>query len=271
MQKLGIVAGAGELPVLVAKLASAKDLNPVIITLTDDDADFAPLVPTAFALTQIESIIAHLTAQDVTHLVMVGKVERPSIDPKMPIDKTSAKLLAEALPQGDDAALRALLGVIQQAGLQIVPLQALLPDYTLGENYDNGIGAAISDESLTLAIKTHKRLGSIDVGQAVIVQHNRVMAIEAAEGTDAMIARSASYLDGASGSLFFKASKATQNKALDPPVIGHDTIEACHKAGIVGIAIEAGDCIIAAPLPDIEAKCSAYGIRLVSVSLTQKA
>ena len=271
MQKLGVVAGAGELPVLVAKLAAAQGMEPVIVTVTGDDhADFSPLVTTGFALTQIESIIAHFTSHDVSHLVMVGKVERPKIAPDTPIDATSAALLREALPHGDDAALRAILGVIQQAGLQIVPLQALLPDQTLGADYDNGIGAEISQTSLTLALKTHKRLGSLDVGQAVIVQHNRVIAIEAAEGTDAMIARSAAYLDNSSGALFLKASKATQNKALDPPVVGLDTIDACHKAGIAGMAIEQGDCLLAAPLKEIEARCAAYGMRLISVSITTK-
>ena len=270
MQKLGIVAGAGALPVMVAKMAATKDIVPVIITLAGNGHDdFAPFTATSFGLTQIESIIAHFMTHEVTDIVMVGKVERPVINAETVIDATSAKLLQETLPHGDDVALRAVLGVVQQAGLRVLPLQALLSGQTLPADYDNQQGAALSDDSLTLAIKTHKRLSSLDVGQAVIVQDRRVIAIEAAEGTDEMIKRSASLLSSDVASLFFKASKSAQHKLLDPPVIGLDTIAHCIASGISAMAIEAEHCVLAAPLAEIEAVCASHKIRLVAVTLHQ--
>ena len=268
MQKLGIVAGAGALPVMVAQMAVAKGIAPVIITLDNTNgADFAPLTPRAFGLTQIESIIAHFIAHEVSDIVMVGKVERPVITKETVIDATSAKLLQETLPHGDDVALRAVLGVVQQAGLRVLPLQALIPNQILPKEYDNAQGAAIPADSLTLAIKTHKRLSALDVGQAVIVQEKRVIAIEAAEGTDEMITRSASLLSSGGASLFFKASKSAQHKLLDPPVFGLDTIAKCIASGIGAIAIEAKHCVLAAPLADIEAVCASHNIRLIAVTL----
>lgn len=268
MQKLGIVAGAGELPSLVAQMAVAKSITPVIVTLDNQgQADFAPLTSHSYSLLQIESIIAHFIAHEVTDIVMVGKVQRPVVTAGSAIDATSAELLKKTLPHGDDAALRAVLGVVQQAGLRVLPLQALVPEQKLAEGYDNNVGSGCSDKTLTLAIKAHKRLSALDVGQAVIVQEERVIAIEAAEGTDAMIARSAGLLSDEGAALFFKASKTSQNKLLDPPVIGLDTITHCIKAGVRTIAIEAEHCLLAAPLPVIEEACAKHDIRLMAVSL----
>jgi len=268
MQKLGIVAGAGALPVMVAQMSAAKNMTPIIITLSGNGhEDFKPFTPTAFGLTQIESIIAHFIAHDASDIIMVGKVERPVLTKETVIDATSAKLLQDTLPHGDDVALRAVLGVVQQAGLRVLPLQALIPNQILPADYDNGQGDAISSDSLTLAIKTHKRLSSLDVGQAVIVQDKRVIAIEAAEGTDEMIGRAASLLSDDAASLFFKASKSAQHKLLDPPVFGLDTIAKCIASGIGAIAIEAENCILAAPLTEIEAVCASHNIRLVAVTL----
>ena len=270
MKKLGIVAGAGALPVMVAQMAAAKNIVPVIIALDGNGHDdFAPLVPAIFGLTQIESIIAHFLTNEVTDIVMVGKVERPVLTSETVIDETSATLLQETLPHGDDVALRAVLGVVQQAGLRVLPLQALIPDQILPADYDNKQGLQVSDASLTLAIETHERLSSLDVGQAVIVQDRRVIAIEAAEGTDEMIGRSARLLSPDASSLFFKASKSTQHKLLDPPVFGLDTIAKCMASGIGAIAIEAEHCVLAAPLAEIEAVCASHNIRLIAVTLPQ--
>ena len=274
MQKLGIVAGAGELPKLVVAMAAAKSLSPVIVSLSQaSDWTQTGFTPAVFGLTQIESILAHFTQNQVEHLVMVGKVERPQISADMVIDATSAKLLQEALPLGDDAALRAVLGTIAQAGLTVLPLQALMPEHKVPVDYDNhsqnGSGNEVQNEALTIAIKAHKRLSKLDVGQSLIAQGSRILAIEAAEGTDQMIARAKDLVLDDADALFFKASKTTQNKLLDPPVIGPDTIEMCYKSGITTIAIEAEHCLLAAPLAQIEALCARYDIRFMSVTIDE--
>ena len=269
MQKLAIVAGAGNLPALMANIALAKGISPLVILLDDrPEGDFAGCQTVRFSLTQLESIIAYLQQRSIDRLMMAGKVERPQLSDPSNIDETSAKLLKTALPQGDDAALRAVLGLLQHSGLEVVPLQALTSDQTLEHGYDNGIGDRPSDDSLTVAIKAHKRLGGLDVGQSVIVQGRRILAIEAAEGTDQMIARAQHLLDGTQSALFFKASKSAQHKLLDPPVIGLDTLRGCVAAGISTVAIEAEHCLLAAPLADIEAFCLSHKMRLLSVTIT---
>ena len=271
MQKLGIVAGAGALPALIAQMTLAKGLTPVIVTIDGHEhSDFSPLETQGFGLTQIESIIGHFQSQDVSDIVMVGKVERPVITADTVIDATSAKLLQETLPHGDDAALRAILQVVQQAGLRVLPVASLVPDQKLPVDYDNQQGQPADKDSISLAVKAHKRLSPLDVGQAVFVQANRVLAIEAAEGTDEMIKRAGTLVSNDGHCVFFKASKVTQNKLLDPPVIGLDTIQNCITAGVNTIAIEAEHCLLAAPLPQIEALCAGHDIRLVSVTIYEE-
>ena len=268
--KIGIVAGAGELPKLVAAMAAAKNMSPVIVSLSpDSDWSQTGFAPEQLGLTQIESILNHFTQNEVEHLVMVGKVERPNLSAEMVIDTTSAKLLKEALPLGDDAALRAVLITIQQEGLSVLPLQALMPEHKIPADYDNQQGNPADKEALTIAIKAHKRLSKLDVGQSLVAQEGRILAIEAAEGTDQMIARTRDLVCDNADALFFKASKTSQNKLLDPPVFGPDTIEMCRKSGITTIAIEAEHCLLAAPLAQIEALCASYHIRLLSVIIDE--
>lgn len=265
MDKIGIIAGKGALPVTIAKMAVAKGMTPHIICLDETSPEaFAPLPTASFALTQIESIIAQLTSLSIQDIVMVGKVERPQITDKSKIDETSARLLQEALPHGDDAALRAVLGVLQQAQIRVLPVTMLAPDHILPVSYDNGIGAAPSEDSLSFAKTAHASLSALDIGQSMVIEAMRVMAVEAAEGTDEMIARIGPYISGQA--VFFKAAKLTQNKLLDPPVIGIETIENCVSAHIKTIILEAQHCLLANPLSEIEAFCAKHEVRLKAIS-----
>ncbi|MGC6518192.1 MAG: LpxI family protein [Candidatus Puniceispirillaceae bacterium] len=271
MERLGIIAGGGKLPYLVATLSEARGVEPVIVTLSGQDCDdLSRFRPVSFYVTQIESIIQYFLERKVTNIVMVGKVERPRISPDLPVDKTAAQLLAQTLSEGDDAALRAILAVMMSEGLQVIPLQSVIPDQKLPSGYDTNPHSDYPHDSLVVAKRLHIALGALDVGQSAIIQGRRVLAIEGAEGTDNMIQRSAELRDPAQISLFFKASKTAQNKMLDPPVMGPDTILLCAKAGINIIAIEAEHCVLAAPMQEIEALCQAHDIRLLSVSFDEE-
>ncbi len=89
-----------------------------------------------------------------------------------------------------------------------------------------------------------RALGTLDVGQAVIVQQGHVLGVEAAEGTDALIARCAGlHLDG-EGGVLVKIAKPGQERRIDLPTVGPATVEAAAAAGLRGIAIEAGGALV---------------------------
>ena len=266
-KRLGIIAGKGQLPVLVSQMAVAKGFEPVIICLDGrSSTEFYSEQVADFQVTDIEAIITHFKSHACENIVMIGKVERPTLHPEMVLDETASAIIKEYLPKGDDAILRAILAVMQQAGLQIMPVSLLAPTHKLPQHYDNAIEVANYQESLSLAMHAHEQVSSLDMGQSLIVQGQRIIAIEAAEGTDAMIQRAAEHASSDDVLLFLKASKINQNKLLDPPVFGPDTFQQCLKAGIKVIVLEAEHCLLAMPFDDLASLCEQHHIRLVSVS-----
>ena len=268
--RLGIIAGTGPLPIMVSQMAMAKGLAPIVICLDGRSTDgFAGEDITAFEVTEIEAIIAHFKALDCQNIVMTGKVERPKLYPDMVLDKTASAIIKEYLPKGDDAILRAILAVMQQAGLQIMPVAMLAPTHKLPKNYDNEVGISPPQETLSLAIRAHEAVSALDMGQALIAQGERIIAIEAAEGTDEMIARGGAHRASDGVCLFLKASKINQNKQLDPPVFGHKSFQNCLKAGIEVIVLEADHCLLAMPFDELASLCQANEVRLLSVSFDE--
>ena len=108
---------------------------------------------------------------------------------------------------------------------------ALAPDETALEDIRRGLEVA-------------EALGRADAGQAVVVQQGIVLAIEAAEGTDRMIARAARLRREGPGGVLVKMAKPQQDRRMDLPVIGPDTVEAAAAAGLRGIAVEAGGVLV---------------------------
>ena len=266
--KLGLVAGGGALPALLEKVASVKGVELVIVALDGmADASFQTENVTFLALTELESILSHFKSEEVSDIILAGKVTRPDITEGANIDATTAALLAKTLPLGDDAALRAVLQFLQTSGLKVIPLQTVLSDHVLAADFDSEAGTELPHEMVAMALKAHEQLSPLDCGQALLLQGQRLLAIEAAEGTDEMVARTASLsVTGAGPVMFFKASKTTQNKLLDPPVFGMTTLQHCMAAGVSLIALEAKHCIIAAPLDEVLAFCKTHKMRLISVT-----
>jgi UDP-2,3-diacylglucosamine hydrolase len=109
-------------------------------------------------------------------------------------------------------------------------------------------------------------LGKHDVGQSVIVQNGRVIAIEAAEGSDAMIARTAALLDPDGGiACLVKMRKSAQDSRLDMPVVGCNTILSAANAGLSLLAIEADSVLLADDIVAIKALCKTHGVTLMGI------
>jgi len=113
------------------------------------------------------------------------------------------------------------------------------------------------------------KLGACDVGQSVIVQNGRVLAIEAAEGTSAMLVRSADLIDSDAGpAVFVKMQKSGQDHRLDTPFVGAETMRAAAAAGINILAIESGTVMLADDLQKLADICTAHGMSFVGISAT---
>ena len=203
---------------------------------------------------------------------MVGKVEWKSIA-ALRTDYDGAQLLGKMITKGDDNVLRLIADYFAEKGIETIAPDRFLPGRKMplgvihnGVSADQGNISPEGDEAIACGVSVLAALGTHDVGQSVIVQNGRVIAIEAAEGSDAMIARSATLLDPAGGvACFVKMAKSAQDLRLDVPVLGGDTIRAAAIAGLSLLAVEAETVLLADNLASIRATCAAHSITLIGI------
>ncbi len=248
MRKLGIVAGGGGFPGLIIAACRAEGrpfhvlaleghADPVVIG--DAPADWIRLgaVGTGFR---------HLHDQKVEDIVMIGPVRRPSVRELAPDLRTAAFFAKVGLKSlGDDGLLRAVVREIESEGFQVIGIDQVLADCLAAKGV---FGAHSPDEAASVDIargfEVARGLGALDVGQAVVVQQGVVLGVEAIEGTDALIKRCAPLQRPGPGGVLVKRHKPGQDRRLDLPTIGPDTVRTAASAGLRGIAVEAGQTLV---------------------------
>ncbi|MEZ5669205.1 MAG: UDP-2,3-diacylglucosamine diphosphatase LpxI [Alphaproteobacteria bacterium] len=249
--KVGVVAGGGRLPELVARACRDAGRSVFLLSLRDDaDPELAARVQpdghAAIRLGEAGTGVKHLKRAGVEQVVFVGKVERPSLSSLRP-DFATIGLLARIGRRalGDDSLLRAIADVIAGEGFQVVGPLDLAPGLATPEGVlTRARPDAEAEADIRRGIAVVAGLGACDVGQAAAVQQGIVLAVEAVEGTDAMIARCAALSRKGAGGVLVKASKPQQDLRLDLPTVGADTVRAAAQAGLRGMAIEAGRVIL---------------------------
>lgn len=273
MKRLAIIAGKGHLPIDVAQMATADGYDVLVLPIDGQaDADFTGYQASSIRLGGIGKTRSIITQYGINELVMVGKVVWPSMTELCP-DFDSLKLLGKMVTRGDDNVLRLIAAYFAEKGIETISPDRFLPGrkMPLGVIH-NGISAdqeAISPEgdgAIACGVAVLAALGTHDVGQSVIVQNGRVIAIEAAEGSDAMIARSATLLDPDGGvACFVKMAKSGQDLRLDVPVFGGKTIRAAAIAGLSLLAVEAETVLLADDLASIQTTCAEHNITLIGI------
>jgi DUF1009 family protein len=247
---LGILAGGGRLPGQVAAAARAAGRGVFMVGL-EGFADPAVLAPWPHEVVRILAaarIIAALREHGCRDLVLVGPVRRPSLLDLRP-DAEGARILARigrAAFAGDDGLLAAVVRVFAEEGFRVLGAHEIL-DEALGPM---GLLSRVGPDAVSMAdirrgVVVARTLGAIDVGQGCVVQQGMVLAVEAAEGTDAMLARCSSLARPGRGGVLVKLVKPGQDRRADLPTVGPDTLRGAAEAGLRGVAFEAGGTILA--------------------------
>ena len=248
LPKLGIIAGGGALPARLASAAQTAGRAVFVVKLDrhadDPELDQYPGITARLgAAAKILDAMRDNACQDV---VLAGKVARPSFTAIRP-DWRAAKLLMKVGMKalGDDGLLRLVGQELEREGFRLVGAHEILTDLAVSE----GVLGTIKPDDQALSDARHglrvaRILGQADVGQGCVVQQGLVLALEAIEGTDEMVRRSANYRRDGVGGVLVKSSKPQQDKRLDLPAIGLTTVEEAHKAGLRGIALLAGGTMI---------------------------
>lgn len=263
MHKLGLIAGGGELPVLLAEHCAASQ-RPYFVARITPLADPALSVhPGAdHGIGHMGARMEALRAAGCDTLVMIGHVPRMDV---MRLDLDAGALamapaLMKAAPEGDDALLRAVLAEHEKAGFRVVGAEEAMPELLAPAGVWGAHAPSARDaKDMAHAARVAAAIGALDIGQGAVVCAGIVLAVEAQEGTDAMLARVAQLrpdLRGAPGmrrGVLVKRPKPIQERRIDLPVIGVATIEGAARAGLAGVAVEASaalaprrDAVIAA-------------------------
>ena len=269
MKKLAVIAGQGHLPVDIATAARNDGLDVLVLELDGyADADFSAFDSQLVKLGSIATTRDAMQARGCDCVVMAGKVTRPSLTGLLP-DADALKLLGKAIRKGDDGLLRLISDYFAEAGVESVQPTVFMPDRLVAPGSVSNAGADPTGlhSDIQLAKEVLASLSTFDVGQSIIVQDGRVLAIEAAEGTAAMLARVAQVIDpSAPAAILVKLPKDGQDMRLDMPVIGLETITQAAQAGIGLIAIAAGGVLLADPPEAIRAHCGAQKVSLIGVA-----
>jgi len=282
---LALIAGQGGLPGIVLK----RRPDAMVCELEGHPSGLVPN-PRVFRIEQMGSFLADLKSAGVTEVCLAGRVGRPRLDPAA-IDPATVPLVPRmmaALAEGDDAALRAVLGFFEEAGFAIRAAHEIVPDLlpvegVLGQTVP-GTGAG---RDIARAASAHSALGAADIGQALVVAEGQVIAVEAQPGTDWMLTSllARDVVPAATGGLFddpfgiaadimggparhprprrdpvlpkggilYKAPKPGQDRRVDLPAIGPETVRRAADAGLDGIVIEAGGVMVLDPAEAIAA------------------
>lgn len=252
---VGILAGGGSLPREVAESVVAHGAAVHIVAIAGEaDADFSPFPVTVVRWGEIGAMVRALKGAGVRELVIVGSVRRPdlrALRPDLGFLCNLPAILRIIAAGGDDSVLTRVVRFFEAKGLAVVAPAAVAPELLVGEG-PLGCVAATPEEAKNVALgfAVVRSLGPYDVGQAVVVTDGRIEAIEGAEGTDAMLVRTAlrrcSGTAGAKpGGVLIKRPKPGQELRVDLPAIGPGTAKRAADAALAGIAVLAGGALAA--------------------------
>lgn len=247
---LAIFAGRGQMPQILINDCLNKKRNFKLFLLKGEeyDIDYSAYNPTVVAYGEVDKFSELLHQEKIKHIVFIGGVTKPNFS-SLKVDKKGAILLAKILANkilGDDAVLRAVVNFFEKEGFKILSIDELL-DCIISKKITitKQLPQQSQIEAIELGAKAIQHFSQFDVGQAVIVSQKQIIAVEALEGTDAMIQRCKNLkVEFNNDSILVKMKKKSQTKKADLPAIGVNTILNCHEVGIVGIAIQANHTLI---------------------------
>jgi len=251
---LAIIAGGGELPLAVADAAQNAGRKIFILALRGSAGPEIERFPHEWvSMGEPGRAFRLLKEHGCTDVILLGQVARPRFaDIKLDAKGVLvAPRIIAAARKGDDALLRSVVELFEREGLRAIGVAGAAPSLLAPEGVLGKIAPSTDDmDDIALAVKTVRALGKLDIGQAAAVCGGLVLAVEAAEGTDAMIARVSTLpenLRGAPGKpegVLVKAPKATQDGKTDLPVLGVRTVKNIAAAGLAGVAVQAGAALI---------------------------
>jgi DUF1009 family protein len=250
VSRVGIVAGNGRFPFLVLQGARRLGYDVTVIAVKEEasrELEHAAREQGAdlhwVSLGHLGTCISILKAAGATRAVMAGQVKHTKIFSSIIPDLTLLSVLARLRAKNTDALIAAVADVMRDRGIELLDSTVFLQPLLAREG-SLAFRPPSAHESDDFAFGYHMAdtIAGLDIGQTVVVKDRAVVAVEAMEGTDAVILR-AGGLAGP-GTRVVKVAKPTQDMRFDVPVVGVPTIEAMKRSGATAISVDAGRTLV---------------------------
>lgn len=254
MRKLGLVAGGGGLPAEIAERCRRTGRPYFVVRLKGFADDGTKGHPSAnIGLGELGKVFKTLRAEACEAVCFAGTVARPDFGKLKPDLRGVAALpsIIAAARKGDDALLRAVLDEFRKEGFVVEGAHEAAESMTLPLGCLGKVSPGESHgEDIQRALVAARAIGRLDIGQGAVVCNGLVLAVEAQEGTDAMLHRVRGLpeaIRGAPGRMagvLAKAPKPIQSTDIDLPTIGVATVRGAAQAGLAGIVGESGRLLV---------------------------
>jgi len=244
--RIGLIAGSGQFPVIFARAALEKGLRIHVAAYKDEaDPALGEIVDSLewFYVGQIKKMINYFHTHHVTQAVMMGAIKKPRMFTHVRPDTKAIALIAAMRHTHDDALLRGFADLLHKEGIQIKPSTFLLPEMLAPEGvWTKRKPSKKERKDIELGWSIAKAVGQLDIGQCIVLREGSVLAVEAIEGTDATISRGGDL--GHGQAVVVKVCKPNQDMRFDVPAVGLKTIETMHRAGARTLALEAAKAVV---------------------------
>lgn len=253
--RLAVVAGGGALPKLVVRSAEAAGRRAVVFAIAGeaDPGVFGAAPVHVLRWGEIGRLFRLIEEEACGEAVFVGAIAaRPAYRTLLP-DLGAMRLMPRILKLlrgGDDSLLSGVAAIFAERGIRLTSPLDVAPDLALPAGLQTRRGPAPDDvDDVAKAAAAARAIGALDIGQAAVAVAGRVVALEAAEGTDDLLDRVAALRRAGrlreAGGCLVKCMKPRQDPRLDLPTIGPETAARAKKAGLAGVAAEAGRTLLA--------------------------
>ena len=248
MNKIGIIAGGGILPITIANNLIEKKYNVILFVIEDyyNDNLYKNFNTKIINLHSAKKILEILKDNNITNIIMVGNIKRPSLT-DLSFDFHTFRLAKNLLfnKTGDNDLLLSLKKFFKDNGFSYFDWKKYCPElFTNNEHLTIKKPSEKAKKNLVKALSVFKNYGKLDIGQSIIVQNQIIIGLEAVEGTDNLILRCKDLKKSGDKGVLVKLSKYNQSNILDIPTIGEKTINLLNQNDYEGVFLEKNQCII---------------------------
>lgn len=242
---IGLIAGNGRFPVIFAEKAVQKGYRLSVAAYQNEAEDcikdFADRI-IWLNPGQVSRLLNFFRSGHIRSVVMLGGIRKTRMFTDIKPDLGAIKLLSALKNTHDDGVLRAFAALLEKEGIKVESSTFLVPEILAPEGCLTKKKPGKSEKlDIAFGWKICKEIGRLDIGQSVVVGGGSVLAVEAADGTDATVLRGGQLARG--NAVVVKLPKPDQDMRFDVPAVGPQTIETMKKAGIGHLVIEAGKTV----------------------------